>query len=100
MFKLIDENTPFPKLYPGVSRKPPTVSDKGWDKVGDYTLRDKIDFIPQAGMQERVVACNSNLIFLCGESQMGKTYSMFLKALNGIGKQGYTGRFISVRLQD
>ena len=28
------------------------------------------------------------------------TYSMFLKALNGIGKQGYTGRFISVRLQD
>ena len=100
VFKLIDENTPFPKLYPGVSRKPPTVTDKGWDKVGDYTLRDKIDFMPQEGVQEKVVACESNLIFLCGESQLGKTYSMFLKALNGVGKQGYTGRFISVRLQD
>ena len=85
MFKLIDENTPFPKLYPGVSRKPPTVSDKGWDKVGDYTLRDKIDFIPQAGMQERVVACNSNLIFLCGESQMGKAQPYDAKVLTPDG---------------
>lgn len=85
MFKLIDENTPFPKLYPGVSRKPPTVTDKGWDKVGDYTLRDKIDFIPQAGMQERVVACNSNLIFLCGESQMGKAQPYDAKVLTPDG---------------
>ena len=85
MFKLIDENTPFPKRYPGVSRKPPTVSDKGWDKVGDYTLRDKIDFIPQAGMQERVVACNSNLIFLCGESQMGKAQPYDAKVLTPDG---------------
>ena len=82
---MIDENTPFPKLYPGVSRKPPTVSDKGWDKVGDYTLRDKIDFIPQAGMQERVVACNSNLIFLCGESQMGKAQPYDAKVLTPDG---------------
>ena len=71
MFELVTKNVPFPKPYPGVTRKPPTVSDKGWDKVGGYTLRDKIDFIPQKGMQERVVACQSNLIFLCGESQMG-----------------------------
>ena len=85
MFKLIDENIPFPKLYPGVSRKPPTVTDKGWDKVGDYTLRDKIDFIPQAGMQERVVACNSNLIFLCGESQMGKAQPYDAKVLTPDG---------------
>lgn len=85
VFKLIDENTPFPKLYPGVSRKPPTVTDKGWDKVGDYTLRDKIDFIPQAGMQERVVACNSNLIFLCGESQMGKAQPYDAKVLTPDG---------------
>ncbi len=85
MFKLIDENTPFPKRYPGVSRKPPTVTDKGWDKVGDYTLRDKIDFIPQAGMQERVVACNSNLIFLCGESQMGKAQPYDAKVLTPDG---------------
>src|SRR5574344_534947 len=100
MFELVTKNAPFPKLYPGVTRKPPTVTDKGWDKVGGYTLRDRFDYMPQAGVQEKVVACQSNLIFLCGESQLGKTFSMLLKALNGVGKQGYTGRFISVRLQD
>jgi len=101
-FRLINENIDFSKipLYPKVERKDPTISDKGWDKVGGFMLRDKVDFMPQKGLQERFVACNSNLIFLCGESQMGKTYGMFLKALNGVGLPGYTARFISVRLQD
>ena len=85
MFELVTKNVPFPKPYPGVTRKPPTVSDKGWDKVGGYTLRDKIDFIPQKGMQERVVACKSNLIFLCGESQMGKAQPYDAKVLTPDG---------------
>lgn len=99
-FRLVNRNIVFPTLYPRVERKDPTINDKGWDRVGGFTLRDKVDFMPQKGLQERFVACNSNLIFLCGESQMGKTYGMLLKALNGVGMPGYTARFISVRLQD
>lgn len=85
MFELVTKNVPFPKPYPGVTRKPPTVSDKGWDKVGGYTLREKVDYMPQAGMQERVVACQSNLIFLCGESQMGKAQPYDAKVLTPDG---------------
>lgn len=85
MFELVTKNVPFPKPYPGVTRKPPTVSDKGWDKVGGYTLREKVDYMPQAGMQERVVACQSNLIFLCGESQMGKAQPYDAKVLTPEG---------------
>lgn len=85
MFELVTKDAPFPKLYPGVTRKPPTVTDKGWDKVGGYTLREKVDYMPQAGMQERVVACQSNLIFLCGESQMGKAQPYDAKVLTPDG---------------
>lgn len=99
-FRFLKNDIKFPPIYPNVERKDPTVNDKGWDKVGGFMLRDKIDFMPQKGLQERFVSCDSNLIFLCGESQMGKTYGMFLKALNGVGLLGYTARFISVRLQD
>lgn len=99
-FRIIQNIDKWPVPYPRVERKDPSVNDKGWDKVGGFTLRDKVDFMPQKGLQERFVSCDSNLIFLCGESQMGKTYGMFLKALNGVGLPGYTARFISVRLQD
>ena len=85
MFELVTKDAPFPKPYPGVTRKPPTVTDKGWDKVGGYTLREKVDYMPQAGMQERVVACQSNLIFLCGESQMGKAQPYDAKVLTPDG---------------
>ena len=85
MFELVTKDAPFPKPYPGVTRKPPTVTDKGWDKVGGYTLREKVDYMPQAGMQERVVACKSNLIFLCGESQMGKAQPYDAKVLTPDG---------------
>ena len=90
MFELVTKDAPFPKPYPGVTRKPPTVTDKGWDKVGGYTLREKVDYMPQAGMQERVVACQSNLIFLCGESQMGKAQPYDAKVLtpNGFVRMG------------
>lgn len=85
---------------PKAERKDPTVKDKGWDRVDGWTLRDKIDFMPQKGLQEEFLSCDSNLIFLCGQSQMGKTYAMFLKSLDGVDLPGYTARLISVRLQD
>ena len=100
MFRLRNKDAKFPELYPKVFRKKPTVNDAGYDIVGDFKLRKKIDYMPQEGMQERFCACGSNLIFLCGESQMGKTYGIYLKTLNGLGKIGYTARMISVRLQD
>ena len=58
--------------YPTVRRIDPSVDSRGCDIVGDYVLRDQVDYMPQAGLQERFLACDSNLIFLCGESQMGK----------------------------
>lgn len=102
MFRLKNKNAKFPELYPNVDRKDPTVKEKGWDKVGDFTLRDKMDFMPQKGLQEKFCASECNLIFIGGAATSGKTYSMFLKYLNGLGENhvGYTGRIISVRLQD
>lgn len=101
-FRLLNNKLKFPSLYPKVERQDPTISDKGWDKVGGFLLRDKIDFMPQKGLQEKFCACECNLIFIGGAATSGKTYSMFLKFLQGIGEQhqGYTGRIISVRLQD
>ena len=52
MFRLKNKDAVFPPLYDHVERKLPTAKDKGWDKVGNFTLRDKKDFIPQPGLQE------------------------------------------------
>lgn len=100
MFRLRPDHAPFPPLYEHVERKLPTVKDKGWDKVGNFVLREKKDFMPQPGMQEKFLSCESSLIFLCGAAQMGKTYSMFMKMLHGINRVGFSGRFISMRLND
>lgn len=100
MFVLRNKEAKFPELYPKVERKLPTAKDKGWDKVGDFTLREKKDFMPQPGLQEKFIKCNSNIIFLCGAATMGKTYSMLMKFLKGIDKPGFAGRFISMRLAD
>lgn len=100
MFKLKSTHAPFPPLYEHVERKLPTVKEKGWDRVGDFTLRDKIDFMPQPGLQEDFLRCDSNIIFLCGAASMGKTYSMLMKFLYGMNKPGFSGRFISMRLAD
>ena len=64
MFRLRNKDAKFPELYPKVERKDPTINDKGWDKVGDFILRDKIDFMPQKGLQEKYCASECNLIFL------------------------------------
>jgi hypothetical protein len=98
--RLIDKSIIFPKPYPKVTRKLPTVKDEGWTKVDGFTLRKGIDFIPQVGMQESVCACESNLIFMCGQATSGKTFTMYLKALGGVDKFGFTSRIISVRAVD
>jgi hypothetical protein len=89
-----------PKLYPKVERKDPTIKDKGYVRIDGFELRDKIDICPQLGLQENLIASECNLIFICGAATMGKTYSAFLKAMQGVGKVGYTARLISKRLQD
>ena len=100
MFKLRSNHAPFPPLYKHVERKLPTAKDKGWDKVGSFTLREKVDFMPQPGLQENFMQCDSNIIFLCGAATMGKTYAMLMKFLYGMDKPGFAGRFISMRLAD
>ena len=84
MFRLKDKDAVFPPRYEHVERKLPTVSDKGWDKVGDFLLREGIDLIPQQGMQEDICRCQSNLIFACGQATSGKSFGIFLKGLDGI----------------
>ena len=100
MFKLRPNHAPIPPLYKHVERQLPTAKNKGWDKVGDFLLRDKVDFIPQPGLQENFLECDSNIIFLCGAATMGKTYAMLMKFLYGMDKPGFAGRFISMRLAD
>jgi hypothetical protein len=100
VFRLKNKDAKFPALYDHVERQLPTVKDKGWDKVGDFVLRDKMDFMPQPGLQEDFIRCESNIIFLCGAATMGKTYCMLMKFLSGIEKPGFSGRFISMRLTD
>ena len=85
MFRLKNKDAKFPELYPKVERQDPTAKDKGWDKVGDWTLRDKIDFMPQKNLQERVCACESNLIFMCGAMSMGKAQPYDAKVLTPNG---------------
>ena len=76
--------------YPTVKRIDPSVDSKGCDIVGNYVLRDQVDYMPQAGLQEKFLACDSNLIFLCGESQMGKAqpYTAQIATPNGFVKMG------------
>lgn len=85
MFTLKNPEAKFPDLYPKVERKDPTVTEKGWDKVGDFVLRPKKDFMPQKGLQEKLCACRSNLIFICGEATSGKMQPYEAKILTPEG---------------
>lgn len=103
MFKVVKPIAKWPALYPEVERVDPIVGENakpGYKKVGNFVLRDKIDYMPQKGIQEDFCHCESNLIFLCGASQMGKTFAMLQKVEGGLGRPGFTTRFINVRLQD
>lgn len=99
-FRLINKNLAFPPLYPKVEREDPTINDKGWDRVGGFTLRDKVDYMPQPGLQEDFCRCESNLILMCGAMSMGKTFAMDLKALYGVDKPAFSAAMISVRAMD
>lgn len=87
-------------LYPKVERELATAKSKSETIVGDFRLRKDIDYMPQVGLQEELCASECNLVFICGQATSGKTFAMFLKALGGIDKYGFTARLISVRLQD
>lgn len=105
MFRLKKDHAPLPPIYDHVERKLPTVKDKGYDKIisangKEFVLREKVDFMPQPGLQENFLRCDSNIIFLCGAATMGKTYSMLMKFLYGMNRPGFSGRFISMRLAD
>lgn len=100
MFRLKNKDAEFPPLYEHVERQLPNIKDKGWDKVGNFILREKKDFMPQPGLQENFLRCESNLIFLCGAASMGKSFAMLMKMLYGMDKPGFSGRFISMRLAD
>ena len=97
---LKNREIPIPEPYPKVQRKLATVEDEGWTKFDDFKIRKDVDLCPQLGLQENVIASECNLIFLAGEATMGKTFSGYLKALNGVDKPNYTAKLISKRLQD
>lgn len=84
-FRLLDSNITFPALYPKVERKLPTAKDKGWTKVGGFTLRSKIDLMPQLGLQENLCKCEANLIFICGAATSGKAQPYDAKVLTPKG---------------
>ena len=93
-------------LYERVERKLPVVGDNGWDKVGGFKLRTKeeygayADYMPQPGLQEKLCACEANLIFICGAATSGKTYSMYLTSLYGLSHPGFTATLFSYREKD
>lgn len=84
-FRLLRNIEQWPAPYPRVERKLPTAKDKGWTKVGGFLLRDKIDYIPQPGLQENFCACESNTIYLCGAATMGKMQPYDAKVLTPYG---------------
>lgn len=100
-FRILDKSLKFDiALYPKVERKLPTAKDKGWTKVGGFLLRDKVDFIPQPGLQENVCACEANVIHMCGAATMGKSFTGILLWGYRADKKGASGAMISTRLQD
>ena len=105
-FRLLNKKISFPTPYPKVERKLDTATEKGWDIVGGFKLRDKetygvyADYMPQKGLQEQLCACECNLIMICGAATGGKTYGMYLTALYGITHPGFTATLFSYREKD
>lgn len=100
MFRLKPNSAPSPPPYEHVERRLATVKDAGYDRVGGFSLRNGTDLMPQEGLQEAICKCTSNLIFACGQATSGKSFAIFLKSLQGVGVQNYTGRIINVRKLD
>lgn len=99
-FRLLNKKITFPALYPKVERELPTAKSKGWTKVGGFLLRDKVDYIPQPGLQENVCACEANVIYMCGAATMGKSFTGILMWGYRVDRKGSSGAMISARLQD
>ena len=100
MFRVKNKDAPFPEPYPVVKRRLGTIAKKEWNSFDGFKVRDNIDLCPQFGIQEQIGASECSLVFMVGEATMGKTFSGFMKALNGIDKENYTAKLISKRLQD
>lgn len=99
-FRLVNKDIQFPQLYPRVERKLRTAKEKGWDRVGGFTLREKVDYMPQPGLQENVCACEANVIYMCGAATMGKSFTGILMWGYRVDKKGSSGAMVSARLQD
>ena len=99
-FRIRNRSLVFPNKYPTVHRKLATVTSESKTVVDGFVLRHKTDYIPQVGLQENVCASDCNLVFMCGQGTAGKTFSMYLKALQGIDNKDFKARLISVRALD
>lgn len=100
MFRVVNHNAKFPPLYDHIERVLPTISSKGKDVIGGFTLRENVDFAPQVGMQENILRCDSNLIFACGQATSGKSFALFLSVLKGVSVPNFTASLINVRKLD
>lgn len=99
-FELLSDKLPSFRKYPRLRRTLATVKTKSETYIGDFKIRKDIDYLPQPGLQESICQSTCNLIFMCGQGTAGKTYALYLKALGGIDKYGFTARLISVRAMD
>lgn len=72
MLRLKNLDTAMPERYPYVQRIVPTIKTKGQTFIDNVPLRDNIDLMPQPGLQEAVLMCDCNLIFMAGSATMGK----------------------------
>lgn len=91
-----------PPLYPPVERVEESKKNnfQGYDKVGDFVLRPKIDLIPNRKVQEPLIASDADIRIAMGSIAMGKTYCLGLLCLDRIHLDGYTGYIYSKRLID
>lgn len=99
-YRLTNKKLVFRNKEQSALRTLATAKTKSKTVVGGFELRHKIDYIPQVGLQENVCASKCNLIFMCGQGTSGKSFAMFLKALDGIDKQDFKARLINVRALD
>ncbi len=100
-YTLKNKKLAFPEPYPHPVRTLATATEESRVSVGGFTLRKNfIDLMPQPGLQEQLCASTENLVFICGQATAGKTFAMYLKALQGVDHYGFTAKLISVRLQD
>ena len=100
MLRLINASAKFPIPYPQVERLDPTIKEPGFVKINGEKIREFHDVFPQRGLQEKTLASDCNLIFLCSSGTMGKTYCGLLKAMQGLGHYGFSARIVTMMSKD